>query len=280
MEEKLHSISIVGTGLIGASLGRALMGSFLIKGFDRNPENVQTAVEIGAVEYVCKSVEEVFSSDLILISIPVQFIPVFLNENRENFKTGSVVMDTGSTKKLVVDTMKHLPETVEFVGGHPIAGKEKSGPHSADENLFRGKKFVLTNENRLTENGSSLVKSVIQKIGARPVFMSAEFHDRVLAYTSHFPYFVASALFDFVLKKEREIPEIFEFAGTGLKDTTRIASGDVEMSLGMLETNKENIVKLIDEFMQLLSEMREKFNKGELAAELKAVKERRDKIWK
>ncbi len=280
MEGKLHSVSIVGTGLIGASLGKALSKKFFVKGYDKNFEALKKALEVGAVHCACKSFSEVFDADVVVLSIPVQFIPDFLKENRENFKKGSIVTDTGSTKRKVVEAMKTLPEGVSFIGGHPIAGKEKSGPEYADENLFHGKKFVLTKENSLTEEGKKLIVEMVYETGAVPVFTEAELHDKILAYTSHFPYLVSSALFKLVFDREAEIPDIFDFAGSGLRDTTRIASGDPVMSLGMLETNSENIESLTEEYIRILSDMLAKLKEGVLSEELKRIKERRDKIWK
>lgn len=280
MEGKSHSISIVGTGLIGASLGKALSGKFFVKGYDKNSEALQKAFEIGAVHRPCKSFSEVFNADIIVLSIPVQFIPTFLKENRENFKKGSIVTDTGSTKSKVIEAMRTLPEGVAFIGGHPIAGKEKSGPEYADKNLFCGKKFVLTKENNLTEKDKKLILEMVYETGALPVFMEAKLHDRILAYTSHFPYLISSALFKLALDKEAEIPNIFDFAGSGLRDTTRIASGDPVMSVGMLETNSENIESITEEYIRVLSGMLANLKRGELSEELKRIKERRDKIWK
>jgi len=283
LAERLISVSIVGTGLIGASIGKALCSkkdAFFVKGFDASKENAETALREGAICRIANGVRDALNADAAIIAIPVQFIPKFIKENSALFKKGSVVMDTGSTKELVVNAMKTLPQGVEFVGGHPIAGKEKSGPESASETLFEGKKFVLTKENRLSEKGKNIVLQVINTLNAVPVFMESARHDEMLAYTSHFPYFVSAALFKLVSEKESSLPELFEFAGSGLRDTTRIASGDPVMSYGMLETNKDNIMKALSEFEKVLKEFRTLLESGTLPEKLKAVKERRDEVWK
>jgi prephenate dehydrogenase len=253
---------------------------FFVTGYDRSNENAAIALKTNAIHRVAPSVQEALQSDITIIAIPVQFILAFLRENALHFRKGSVVMDTGSTKQEVTKAMQKLPHSVEFIGGHPIAGKEKGGPQNADPLLFCGKKFVLTKENRISEKGKNSVLALIRTLGAEPVFMESALHDRILAYTSHFPYLVASALFSLVSGKSAALPEMFKFAGTGLRDTTRIASGDVLMSYGMLETNRENILNALDEFEETLSAFRKAFLSGTLPEKLKKAKEERDKIWK
>ncbi len=279
MAGKSHSLSIIGTGLIGASIGKAAIGKFFVKGFDKNEENAKKALEEGALDEVCKSVDCALDSNLVVISIPVQFIPEFLSQNRKKFKNGSVVIDTGSTKEEVVKEMAKLPIGVQFVGGHPIAGKEVSGPENADASLFKGKKFVLTKERRLTKSGEDLVAEFVSAIGAVPVSVSAALHDEMLAYTSHFPYFASVALFKLVLEKKKETPEIFEFAGSGLRDTTRIASGDPLMSAGMLETNKKNVLKALENYIRILNLTKDALENGRFLLEAEKVKKGRDEIW-
>ena len=283
MAARLISVSIVGTGLIGASIGKALCSkrdAFFVTGFDASKENAETALKEGAICRIANGIKEALEADVVIIAIPVQFIPKFLKENSALFKKGSVVMDTGSTKALVVNAMKTLPQGVEFGGGHPIAGKEKSGPESASETLFEGKKFVLTKESRLSERGKNTILQIVGTLKAVPVFMESARHDELLAYTSHFPYLISAALFALVSEKEDALPEVFEFAGSGLRDTTRIASGDPVMSYGILETNKDNIMKAISEFEKILKGFRTLLSNGTLPEKLKAVKERRDKVWK
>ncbi len=283
MGAQLINVSIIGTGLIGASIGKALCAkrnAFFVTGFDAFAENAETALKKGAVCRIANSIEDALDADVVIIAIPVQFIPEFIKENGALFKKGSIVLDTGSTKEVVVNAMKTLPQGVEFIGGHPIAGKEKSGPESASEILFKGKKFALTKENRLSERGKRTVLQIVCTLGAVPVFMESARHDKLLAYTSHFPYFVSAALFALVFEKESTLPEVFEFAGSGLRDTTRIASGEPVMSYGMLETNKDNIIEALSEFEKILRDFRVALSDGTLPEKLKAVKERRDKAWK
>lgn len=276
----MHSISIVGTGLIGASIGKVLTNAFFVKGFDRNEKNAKIALKIGAINEISQSIKEVANADLIIISIPVQFIPRFIMDNLTNFKEGSIVMDTGSTKEAVIYAMEKLPESVQFVGGHPIAGKEKSGPVYADSQLFKNKMFVLTEENRLSSEGKVFVLDVVRKLYAVPYFINCEKHDEILAYASHFPYLASSALFEIAHRKELGFPDIFKFAGSGLRDVTRIASGDVEMSLGMLQTNRENVLKVLSEYINILEEFSDKLRSGKLKKALEEIKGRRDKVWK
>ncbi len=276
LEDSFFSVFIIGLGLIGGSLGLSLKGKWLRYGYDIDRDVVREALEVGAIDKSL-SIEEGLKSDIVVISIPVQFIPYFIRENRDKFYKDSILMDTGSTKRVVVDEMRKVDSF--FIGGHPIAGKEKGGIKNIDSHLFDGKIFVLTEENNLTEEKKRIVLKLVRDIGSFPVFISTDDHDYILGLTSHLPYVVSLSLFYYLMKKEKDKDNIFKFAGSGLRDTTRISSGDPVMSYGMIKTNLDHVKRFISEYIDTLEEVIDVIEKGKFKELAEKVKERRDKIW-
>ncbi len=270
----MNSIFIVGLGLIGGSIGLKLKGSWLRFGFDIDKRIEKRALEKEAVDEILE-LDEGFKKDIILISIPVQFIKDFLKENKDKFGKESIVMDTGSTKREVVFEMKNLD--CYYIGGHPIAGKEKSGIENIEKDLFKDKLFILTNENNLNEEKLNLVKRLISDLESKFIFLNAEEHDYIFGLLSHFPYIISVSLFYYIYKKEGL--EIFKFGGTGIRDMTRIASGDVLMSYGFIKTNKDLIKSFLSSYINELENIYDKLEKDEIFQILNETKEGRDKIW-
>lgn len=270
----LNSIFIVGLGLIGGSIGLKLKGKWKRYGFDSKEEVQRKAIKYGVVDEILE-LEEGFKSDIVLISIPVQDIPNFLKENREKFNKNSILIDTGSTKRSVLNEMKNL--NTFFIGGHPIAGKEKGGIDNIDEELFKNKLFILTEENNLNEEKLNLVKKFVFDIESFPIFMDSYKHDYIFGLVSHLPYVISLILFDYIYKKGGL--KIYEYAGTGLKDTTRIASGDPYMSFGFIKTNFDNLNVFLKEFIEELKSVLDILDKEDFFERIKSVKEVRDKIW-
>ncbi|MBC7194291.1 MAG: prephenate dehydrogenase/arogenate dehydrogenase family protein [Caldisericia bacterium] len=270
----MNSLFIVGLGLIGGSIGLKLKDKWLRFGFDIDKEIEKRAIEKEAVDEIL-NLDDGLKKDLILISLPVQFIKEFLRENKDKFGKESVVIDTGSTKREVIHEMKNL--NCFYIGGHPIAGKEKSGIENIEKDLFKDKLFILTYENNLNEEKLNLVKKFIYDLESKFIFLNAEEHDYIFGLLSHFPYLISVSLFYFIYKKEGL--DIFKFAGTGIRDLTRIASGDVLMSYGFIKTNKDFVKKFLSSYIKELENLYERLEKDEIFEILKETKEGRDKIW-
>lgn len=270
----LNSVFIVGLGLIGGSIGLKLKGNWIRFGFDIDKKIEEKSIKYDVVDEIL-SLDEGLKKDVILISIPVQNIPSFLSENREKIGDNSIVIDTGSTKRLVVEEMKKL--NCFYIGGHPIAGKEKGGIDNIDKDLFKDKIFILTEENNLNQEKMELIKKLIFDLNSIPIFLNSQTHDYIFGLVSHLPYVLSVVLFDYIYKKEGSI--IFKFAGTGLKDTTRIASGDPFMSFGFVKTNSDNLKIFLDEFINELKKVSDILDKEVFFEKTRKVKEVRDKIW-
>ncbi|MGB9749291.1 MAG: prephenate dehydrogenase [Caldisericia bacterium] len=270
----MNSIFIVGLGLIGGSIGLKLKGKWNRFGFDIDENIRKRAIEKDLVDEII-DLNDGLKKDLILISIPVQFIKDFIKENIDKFDKNSIVIDTGSTKREIISQMRSL--NCFCIGGHPIAGKERNGIENIDKDLFKGKLFILTQENNLNEEKMNLVKNFISDLESFHYFLTAEEHDKIFSLLSHLPYLLSISLFYYIYKKEGL--EIFKFGGPGIKDMTRIASQDPVMSYGFIETNIDFVKIYLLEFIKNLEEIYEKLEKDEIFMILKETKEKRDMIW-
>lgn len=269
-----YSIFIVGLGLIGGSIGLALKDKWIRFGYDIDKNIEKMAYEMGAIDELV-NLEEGLKKDLILISIPVQFIPEFLENNKYKIPKSSIVIDTGSSKREVINKMSEL--NCYYIGGHPIAGKERSGIINIDKELFKNKIFVLTKENNLDDEKLEIVLKMIKDIESKEVFLSKDEHDYIFSLLSHFPYILSLSLFYFIYKKEGE--SILKYSGSGLKDMTRIASGDPIMSYGFVKTNLDNIKTVVYSFSNFLINFLETIENDEFLELIKKIKKERDKIW-
>lgn len=145
--------------------------------------------------------------------------------------------------------MSTLPEHFDPIGGHPICGKEKLGLEHADRNLYKGAPFVITPLERTTQRAKSAVTQIISVIGAHAIEISAPDHDRILASTSHLPFLISSAL------AQATHPEFASLAGPGFRSTSRLAGTPAHMMMGILRSNRENILKAIKDFYRSLNEI-------------------------
>jgi prephenate dehydrogenase len=155
-------------------------------------------------------------------------------------------MDLGSTKAHVVDRMAALPDHVQPLGGHPMCGKEVSGIEAADTALYRGHTFVLTPLPRTSEATLALGRALVQAIGGRPLILSPERHDRLVAAISHLPYLLACALVGTADATGSTDPLVWDVAASGFRDTSRLAASDVTMMLDILLTNREPVLEALE----------------------------------
>jgi prephenate dehydrogenase len=160
-----------------------------------------------------------------------------------------IVIDLGSTKKDIVRAMSGLPQNFDPTGGHPICGKEKLGLENADADLYQGAPFVITALERTSKRAKSAIEQIISMLGARLINMAADEHDRILASTSHLPFLLSSAL---ALSTPQEF---VPFIGTGFKSTSRLAGSPSHMTMGILQSNRENVLNSIRAFRNSLHQI-------------------------
>ncbi len=244
-------IVIIGLGLMGGSLALALKGKCVaLYGIDSNPATLELALAKQIVDQADTDPSKLLpQADLIILATPVLAIIDFIQKLPSLLQKPCIVLDLGSTKKDIVQAMSVLPDYFDPLGGHPICGKEKSGLENADGCLFQNAPFVLTPLERTTLHAQKAAEQIISAVGARLIEMDAEDHDRILASTSHLPFLLSCAL---ALSTP---PEFASFIGTGFKSTSRLAGTSSHMMMGVLKSNRENILNSIGNFRNSLNQI-------------------------
>jgi prephenate dehydrogenase len=256
-----YPVAIIGLGLLGSSLGLALRekfeGQIAVVGFDNNPEAMSKALQVRSIHYITNNIKSaVEQAEVVFLAVPVlEMIPV-VKEIAPYMKKGAVLTDVGSTKENITeDILALLPEGVHFVPAHPIAGSEKSGPLAASADLFKGKKYIFTTYEGMSEEALNKVKTFIDKIGADEQIVDIKEHDRIISLTSHIPQIVSSALVN-LLAEQKDIEAVSSLIGSGFESMTRIASSNAKMWTDICLTNKDNIVKDLDKLREILAELK------------------------
>jgi len=255
-------IAIIGLGLIGGSLGLAIKAARLdnleVVGYDREWGVGPKAQRLGAIDRAARDARSAArDAALVVIATPVLATRQVMEEIAPVLREGCVVTDTGSTKAEVLRWAGEiLPGHVDFVGGHPLAGKEQSGIQAADAHLFAGAAYCVVPHVNASERAIKAVLSLVGIVGARPVFIDAEEHDSYVAAVSHLPLVLSVALFS-LAHNSQAWPDMAELAASGFRDLTRLASGDPNMSHDICITNRERILHWLDRMMDELSRYRE-----------------------
>ena len=258
MAQTQSRICILGTGLIGTSIGLALAAranrQYEIVGADRDRSNSRAAKKLGALDREVGSLEEaVEGSGLVIIATPVMAARHILQEIGQFLAPGTVVTDVCSTKADVMRwAQEYLPDTVNFVGGHPMAGREKSGPAAATADLFQGATWAITPSPRADERAVGVVLGLVETLGANPLYIDPAEHDQYAAAVSHLPLVMSVALFRLV-RDSQGWEDASLLAGPGFKDLTRLASGDPTMSRDIMMTNREAVVHWIQRLQKELT---------------------------
>ncbi len=254
-------VAVIGLGLIGGSLARAIRENGLavtVVGTDKRPEELALGKELGIIDEAAGSVAEaVAGSDLVVLAVPVKATRTVLEEIRPHLGSNAVLTDVGSTKTSFVNDVREvfgeLPAKV--IPGHPIAGSEKSGIRAADSALFANHKVILTPAENVSQPDLDKLKDLWEGCGATVLTMSVAYHDEVLAATSHLPHLIAFSLVD-TLAGEDENLDIFRYAAGGFRDFTRIAASDPVMWHDIFLSNRDAVLRVIDHFTHDLDQLR------------------------
>ncbi|MGB3365698.1 MAG: prephenate dehydrogenase/arogenate dehydrogenase family protein [Thermodesulfobacteriota bacterium] len=256
---EFNKITVVGLGLIGGSLALALKESKQVKtvvGIDTNEDSIKYAFNNGIIDEGSSDINEVITdSDIIVISNYVGMIVNTAKSIAEIATNGSIITDVGSVKSSVVSGIeKDLPDNLHFVCGHPIAGTENSGVRSADLQLFKDKRCILTPTDKTDFEAKSNVKSMWELVGSQVYEMDPQTHDHIFGIVSHLPHVVAYSLMNSVLNAQ-DSKQLMDFAGGGLKDYTRVAASSPEMWTEIFKANKAQLLKAISSFKISLEEI-------------------------
>ncbi len=263
--KRFDTVAIVGVGLIGGSLGMALRQRRLanrVVGIGRRQSSLRIARRIGAVDTATVNLAKgVAEAELVVVCSPVERIVDHVRQAAEHCPEEALITDAGSTKQAIVSALDgKLPRGCRFLGGHPLAGSEKSGPLHARADLFEGRVALLTPTKNTRAEDFDLLECFWSEVGSVVVQMSPEEHDWAVALSSHLPHAVAVAL-------AAMLPEqYFRITGTGFLDTTRIAAASPELWRQIFLTNRENLLRGLDQLEQQLGQFREALRQHDTAA--------------
>lgn len=250
---KINQISVIGVGLIGGSLARALrevgfMDTIVGCGLDKS--HLQQAIDLDVIDkYETDVAKAVHGSDLVIVAVPVGAMQAVFRDIKSSISSDAVITDVGSTKASVIDAVSAAYGEVpsNFVPGHPIAGTEKSGVGASFPGLFHQRRVVLTPLSNTDKSAIETVTRMWQATGAVVSIMDVKHHDDVLAATSHLPHLLAFALVD-TLAALDEKAEIFQYAAGGFRDFSRIASSDPQMWHDICVNNRNAILTILKRF--------------------------------
>ena len=263
-------VGIVGLGLIGGSIAlraRELWPTSLVIAVD-NKDVLETAMRLHAIDVAADDLFVLAEADLIVLAAPVRQNIALLGQLDDHIKKPAIVTDTGSTKRDIVKAARHLPARFTFIGGHPLGGAAKGGLEHARSDLFAGRPWLLTPDGeafhpssldsdrvqRQATEGLEQLSAFIRALGSEPRMLTADAHDRLVAFLSHLPQIAASALMQVV--GDAVGPDGLALAGRGLADTTRLAGSPPDIWRDIAATNADQIGPALDELIGLLQDLR------------------------
>lgn len=257
-------ITLIGVGLIGGSMALKLKAKGLVSqvfGVDRNEEHLAEAKKLGIIDEALLLEKAVKNSDLIIIAIPVDSTAEILAQILDLVTDKQTIMDVGSTKAGIVQSVKTHPNRSRFVAFHPMWGTENSGPESALADSFSGRAAVICDAEDSAKDALNLVIKIAENLDMHLMYMKAQDHDVHTAYISHISHITSYALANTVLEKEREEDKIFQLASSGFSSTVRLAKSHPEMWVPIFKQNKENILDVLNEHISQLRKFKSALEK-------------------
>lgn len=267
-----RTANVVGLGLIGGSVATGLVArGWTVRGTDSDADVVEEAVSRGAISAAGMDP----AAEVTIVAVPVSAIPAVARDVLS--MTSGVVTDLGSVKGAVVRDLA----SPRFVGGHPMAGSELHGLAGADPDLFRGAMWVLTPAPTTDDAAFQTVASLVRDLGAEPIVLDAEVHDRLVAIVSHLPHLTAAALMGVAMRRATDHGAVLRLAAGGFRDMTRVASGSPRIWIDICRENRSAIVDSLDELVSALVETRRVVAEGDdvrLTESLQAAREARSNL--
>jgi prephenate dehydrogenase len=275
----IERISILGTGLLGTSAGLALRAagfSGQIVGWNRSPSQARFAFDRGAITAIAEDpIQAAQESQVVLLAMPIYATLDYMAQLSNALTPDHLVTDVGSTKRLIAESAAKLynrPNRSAFVPGHPMAGKERGGATLGDANLFRGAVWLFTDDPaaRRTQYSVDLIlrwRQWVAAMGARIIDIDPVRHDELVAWVSHLPQFVATALSALLEEEVGDAPELKDVGGRALREMTRLGASPYSMWRDIAHTNTEAIERAIHALEQRLSHLRENLRTPGLRAE-------------
>ena len=265
-------VAIIGTGLVGASLGLAL-GRLdevaEVVGWDRDPRQARTAVDRGAVQRVADSATDaVAGADIVVLAVPVSAMGEMAAEVGPVMQPGSILTDVASVKSSVVEQLEAgAADGVHVIGGHPMAGSHEAGAAHASGELFVGATYLLTPTVGTDTDAYRRLHTLVSRIGARPLAVAPDHHDALVAVISHLPQLAATTLMNLAADRAREEHAgLLLLAAGGFRDATRVAASDPNLWLDICSQNRDAIVAVLDEYRERIGALRSVVAVGDMGS--------------
>ena len=255
-------VSIIGCGLIGSSIARGIKKNRLavkVVSSNRSNKTNKKVIRLKIVDEASSDTKKIVKgSDLIIIASPLSSYKNIILKIKSSLKNGVILTDVGSVKKKAIPLIeKNIPKNVSWISSHPIAGTEESGPESGFSQLFKNKWCILTPSKQSNNKDVKLLEKFWKKLGSRVDVMDAKKHDYILSVTSHMPHLIAYNIVNTTLKiKKKKDRNIVKYSAGGLRDFTRIAASNPIMWRDIFVQNRENMSKMIDQFIKNLIELK------------------------
>jgi len=278
-------VCIVGCGLIGSSLARAIKKNNLaetVVSSNRSEDINRKVIELNIVDHSSQDVKKMADgSDLIVIATPLSSYEDVILKIKNSLGNGTILTDVGSVKENVINLVeKNLPKNVSWIPSHPIAGTEESGPEAGSAELFKNRWCILTPSKTANQKDINLLKKFWEKMGSKVDIMDASQHDYILTITSHIPHLIAYNIVNTTLSiQDEKKSDIVKYSAGGLRDFTRIASSNPIMWRDIFIQNKNNTSKIIDKFIENLKDLKKDIE-NEDGKKLEAIFTKTKKIRK
>ena len=261
INQKIKKVAFIGMGLINSSLARDLkIKKFYLSSsaYSRRLSTINKIKKLKLVDFASSNIEKTIKeADIIIVGIPVAAYQEVFKKICNNIKPGAIITDVGSVKKEVINSVKkYIPKNVDFVPGHPIAGTENSGPESGFAGLFKNGWCILTPNKSTSKNSVKIIKYMWQLVGMKVDIMDSNYHDEVLAITSHIPHIIAYSIVGTIANLQTTVKkEVIKYAASGFRDFTRIAASDPIMWRDIILYNRQSILKMLNLFKKDLSKL-------------------------
>ena len=261
INQKIKKVAFIGMGLINSSLARDLkIKKFYLSSsaYSRRLSTINKIKKLKLVDFASSNIEKTIKeADIIIVGIPVAAYQEVFKKICNHIKPGAIITDVGSVKKEVINSVKkYIPKNIDFVPGHPIAGTENSGPESGFAGLFKNGWCILTPNKNTSKNSVKIIKYMWQLVGMKVDIMDSNYHDEVLAITSHIPHIIAYSIVGTIANLQTTIKkEVIKYAASGFRDFTRIAASDPIMWRDIILYNRQSILKMLNLFKKDLSKL-------------------------
>ena len=266
MKSDFKKISVIGLGLIGTSILHAINTKQKERvttfAYDVNSEHREIVSEMKIATFVCDEINDaVKDADLVILAVPVGSMKSVAKSITSSLKEGAIVTDTGSTKNSVInDVNPYIPTSVNFIPSHPLAGTEYSGPKSGFSSLFENRYWLIVNDKETGQ--TKKLANFFESLGSIVETVSAEYHDKILAITSHLPHLIAYTIVGTASDLESDLKnDVIKFSASGFRDFTRIAASDPIMWRDVFLNNSEAVLEMLQRFNEDLSDLQKAIRK-------------------